>query len=479
MRKKCLLWFRKDLRLTDHPALAKAIEEGYEILPVFLYEEGGDWPVGGASKWWLHYALESLSSSVSDAGGRLLMKEGGGDVRSSLEEIIEEHGIDLVYWCRCYEPEAIERDTVLKRELRDLGCEVKSFEGNVLNEPFSIESKSGGPYKVFTPYWKMCRTHEVRSLYEYDLSKVRWVMAEGGDALEDFDLLPRIDWDREFYAIWDARREVGERILSDLAGGKAMAYGEQRDLMGVEGTSRLGPYLAWGQLSPQEVWHRIVAENASEEVHSGYLRQLYWRDFSYHLMYHFPHTVSSPLREEWKLFAWKGDGEVVQAWQEGRTGIPIIDAAMRQLWQTGWMHNRARMLVACFLVKHLQQDWMYGARWFWDTLVDADLANNTMGWQWSAGCGADAAPYFRVFNPITQAEKFDSHGDYVRRYVPELAKLPMKYLNRPWEAPADVLENAGVELGKTYPEPIIDVAVGRQVALDAYQRFKEACAGER
>ncbi|MFC5049915.1 cryptochrome/photolyase family protein [Rubritalea spongiae] len=467
--KSCILWFRKDLRLSDHPALDYAIEEGYSILPLYIFEDAEAWPMGEASRWWLHHALMDLGEQLDGFGAKLHIVDGSKEAHQTLSALVKKIDADAVFWSRRYEAESILQDSEIKKELMASGVLVKSFSASLINEPFNVSNQSGKPYKVFTPYWKKCREIPLRELTQPDLSKASWQKLEDGLTVEELELLPSLSWDDGFYEMWDPHRSGAASLLNQLGDGRAAAYSENRDMLAESGTSRLSPYLAFGQISPIEIIHAL-----SEVKAEDYLRQLYWRDFSYHLLYHFPKTDKEPLREEWRLFPWGVDEKIVGKWQRGETGYPVVDAAMRELWHTGWMHNRARMIVASVLVKHFQQDWMVGAQWFWDTLVDADLANNTMGWQWSAGCGADAAPYFRVFNPVTQGQKFDPDGIYIRKYVPELSALPNKYIYCPWEAPSALLEDCGIVLGQSYPQPILLPSEGRKMALDAYQAFKNS-----
>jgi deoxyribodipyrimidine photo-lyase len=468
MMKQCILWFRNDLRLSDHPALVEAIQHGYRILPIYLVEKHDGWEPGEASRWWLHHALTDLDTQLKELGTRLHCYDARNEgTEATMAKILDESGAEVVMWSRRYEPESIQRDTALKQQLEARGCAVQSFASNLLHEPFTVKNLSGGPYKVFTPYWKKCQTMELRPIARVELKLATWGSLKSGVSVDALGILPSKDWVEGLGAQWDPSRAGLLGLLKELKSSKAAHYSESRDLVAEDGTSRLSPYLAHGQVSPIEIVTLLKG------VDSAYVRQLYWRDFSYHLLYHFPETDSRPLRPEWEMFPWGDDPKVIKLWQRGLTGYPVVDAAMRQLWQTGWMHNRARMIVASVLVKHFQLDWMIGARWFWDTLVDADLANNSMGWQWSAGCGADAAPYFRVFNPVTQGQKFDPQGDYVKRYVPELAELPKKYIHCPWEAPSDVLDAAGVQLGRNYPKPTLLPAEGRQRALDAYADYKK------
>lgn len=479
-KKRCLVWMRKDLRTQDHAALQSAISAGYEILPVFIWNPAEHkWSDGAASQWWLHHALTDLSEQFDDKGGTLLIKRGEEEMIEVLQVLIKEYEIDVVYWGRRYEPEIIKRDTKIKSRLSDGGIEVKSFNTHLLLEPHTVENKSGGFYKVFTPYWKECVTRDIDPVTTMVWKDAEFIKVTKKDntEIEELNLLPEIEWDGGFYDFWKPTRRHGLKRLREMVDGKAMDYQEARDIPAEDGTSRLSPWLQWGQVSAREIYHAFdeIPGNAKQkEVKEGYLRQLFWREFSYHLLYHEPHTAEKPMRPEYERFNWEPNKKYLKAWQEGKTGYPIVDAGMRQLWQTGWMHNRVRMIVGSFLVKHLLQDWREGTSWFWDTLVDADLANNSMGWQWIGGCGADASPYFRVFNPILQGKKFDPDGEYVKKYIPELADVDPKVIHELWEAPEEDLKKAGVTLGKGYPEPIISHKKGRERALAAYSEFKEA-----
>lgn len=462
-----ILWFRSDLRLSDNPALRGLCDLGRPIVPLFIFDEAGegDWPFGAASKWWLHHSLKSLDGSLRGKGSQLVLRK--GDAEKVLSQLVEELGAKAVYWNRRYEPAVVERDTHLKKKLADSGIEVKSFNGSLLQSPLSITNKSGSPFKVFTPFWKHMRTLNTRETVEKPkriASPNNWPQ---GDDLDDWKLLPTLDWDAGFYDEWEPGEAGAKKVLDSFSRSRVGSYSEDRDNPATNGVSRLSPHLHFGELSPNQIWSRL---NLSE--HEPYLRQVGWREFAHHLLFHFKDTADKPLRKEFERFPWKRNKRRLEAWQKGQTGYPIVDAGMRELWSTGWMHNRVRMVVASFLVKHLLQPWQDGARWFWDTLVDADLANNTMGWQWVAGCGADAAPYFRIFNPITQGERFDEGGAYTRKWVPELSKLPDRYLFQPWEAPESVLSHAGVKLGENYPKPIIAHKEGREAALAAYEKVK-------
>lgn len=469
-----ILWFRKDLRLADNSAFAAAIAAGGPIIPVFISSsEGADgWSLGGASKWWLHQSLQSLGEALKAIGGQLILREGTS--LAQLRALIEETGAKRVYWNRRYELPLRDLDASIKRQLREEGLEVESFNSSLLNEPHTASTGEGKPYKVYTPYWKKVKDRALDPVVEPDFMALQF--PKGFPVSEDLDswnLLPEISWDEAFYDHWDVSEAGAMKRLDAFLGGPVDEYAIDRDRPDVDGTSSLSPYLQWGQIGPRQIAHELKAKcDLTQKGPLTYLKEVYWREFAYNVLYHFPQTPDRPLRSEYASFPWEHDAATLKAWQTGHTGYPIVDAGMRQLWQTGWMHNRVRMIVSSLLVKHLLHNWHAGAKWFWDTLVDADLASNTLGWQWSGGCGADAAPYFRVFNPIIQGQKFDPDGDYVKRYVPELAKVPSTFIHTPWEAPAGILEYAGVEIGHDYPAPIIEHKKGRERALAALAQFK-------
>ncbi|BDS05498.1 deoxyribodipyrimidine photo-lyase [Oceaniferula spumae] len=473
MSNTTIVWFRRDLRLHDNPAWNHAVNEGGPIVPVYIHcpKEERPWQPGEASNWWLHHALADLDSQLAEHGLKLIIRD-AKTTQQALEEIIHESDAHTVCWNRCYEPIIVKRDKQVKKMLQESDIEAHSFNGSLLLDPLKIANKSDKPYQVFTPFWKHCRDFEIAEPETANLKKSKAKKVES-NALESLNLLPEIPWDKGMQDFWKPTREGGMKLLKKTAK-KSKDYDAQRDIPIEDGTSRLSPYLHFGQISPREFFHHI-RDNApsKEKADTGVLRQLYWREFSAHLLFHFPHSQDSALKPEYEQFPWDFNEKFLRAWQKGETGFPIVDAGMRQLWHTGWMHNRVRMIAGSLLVKHLLQPWQEGARWFWDTLVDADLPNNSMGWQWVGGCGADASPYFRIFNPITQGEKFDPDGDYVRKWIPELAELPKEFIHIPWGAPAEALKAAGIELGKDYPEPIFTHKEGRQRALDAYEKFKE------
>ena len=467
-----LLWFRNDLRLADNSALAAAIEKGDPILPVFIWspEEFGKWPPGGASKWWLHNALNSLQADLEANGLKLILRQ--GQSLEVLRSLIEETGAHRVFWNRRYEQPQRDIDVEAKRALREKGIDVESFNSSLLNEPHTVATGSGQPYKVYTPYWKNVKDRTIKDPVKCDLKKAKppesWPES---DALDRLKLMPKKDWYRQMEPFWNISEAGAHLRLETFLQKKVDDYDGDRDVPAIEGTSSLSPYLRWGQIGPRQVVAALKKKwDLSRKGPHVYLKEIYWREFAYNVLYHFPETPDKPLRSEYEDFPWEHDAQTLRAWQKGLTGYPIVDAGMRQLWQTGWMHNRVRMIVSSLLVKHLLQDWHSGARWFWDTLVDADLASNTLGWQWSGGCGADAAPYFRVFNPILQGQKFDPEGKYVKHFVPELRNLPVKYIHEPWEASKSLRESAGAT---DYPEPIIDHKKGRERALAALAKFKK------
>lgn len=466
-----ILWFRNDLRLSDNSALAAALEKGDSIVPVFIWapEEYGDWAPGAASKWWLHHALKSLQADLDRHGAKLILRSGKSI--EVLRDLVKETSAKRVFWNRRYEKPLREVDAQIKRKLRDDGIEVESFKSNLLNEPHTVATGSGNPYKVYTPYWKKVKGRKLEEPVKCDFRKLKipdsWPQTE---ALGRFGLIPKNKWYKKLESKWDISEAGAHSRLSEFLKNAVDDYDTERDRPDHEGTSSMSPYLSWGLIGPRQIMAALRENcNLQKSGPQVYSKEIYWREFGYNVLYHFPNTPNEPLNTAYKNFPWERDQKTLRKWQKGQTGYPIVDAGMRQLWQTGWMHNRVRMIVSSLLVKHLLQDWNSGARWFWDTLVDADLASNTLGWQWSGGCGADAAPYFRVFNPITQGKKFDPEGDYVRRFVPELRNLPTEYIHEPWEASKSERQSAGAD---DYPDPIIEHKKGRDRALAALDKFK-------
>jgi deoxyribodipyrimidine photo-lyase len=472
-----IVLFRRDLRLADNPALDYAAQTCDAIVPLYLWnpDELAPWAPGAAARYWLHQSLDALDRSLRQRNSKLILAE--GDPAKTLLDLAKVTGASLICWNRRYEPRALVADAQLADALAGHGIETKSFNASLLVEPWEVLTKAAKPFRVFTPFWKAClNTMTIAPPVSAPPAIPAPKAWPPSIALEALRLKPKLGWADGIRAAWRFGEEGGEAALERFWDGPLRDYRDGRDSLGEFGTSRLSPYLAAGQLSPRQVWHAVQQRTASEpgleDGSEAFLRQLFWREFGYHLLYHEPQTPEAPLRGEFERFPWREDREALERWQRGETGFPIVDAAMRELRLTGYMHNRARMVVASFLVKDLMIPWQHGARWFWDTLVDADLANNTLGWQWTAGCGADAAPFFRVLNPVRQGERFDAEGAYVRRWVPEVAKLPNQHIHSPWQAPDDVLARAQVGLGASYPGPMIDHAEARQAALAAFQTIR-------
>ena len=488
MNQTALLWLRLDLRLADNPALEAAANGGGAAIPVFIWspEEEGEWPPGAASRWWLHQSLRALDTQLRKLGSRLIIRR--GPASKVLHALAEDTGATAVFWNRRYEPAVIARDAKLAEALHRDGLAVQSFNAALLREPWTIQNQSGKPFQVFTPFWKHCLNQpepdEPLPPPKNMAAPAKWPKSI---ALDELELEPAINWADRMRAAWRPGEAGASQNLRRFLAQAFDEYPDQRNRPDIAGTSRLSPHLHFGEISPRRVWHgvrRLAVRRgwpAAKWRHSQFLAELGWREFAYHLLYHHPHTTAEPLRADFKKFPWRKNAAWLKSWQQGRTGYPIVDAGMRELWATGWMHNRVRMVVASFLVKDLLISWQEGARWFWDTLVDADLASNTLGWQWTAGCGADAAPYFRIFNPTSQGGRFDPHGDYVRRWCPELAKLPGDWIHQPQAAPPEILRAAGIELGRTYPRPVVDHAAARSAALAALaknrRRKKHADSG--
>ncbi len=469
-RQPVLVWFRQDLRLYDHPALAAAVETGRPIIPLYIYDTTLPWGMGGASRWWLHGSLTAFGASLEKCGANLILRK--GPAAKVLRDVIAETGADTVFWTRCYEPAAIERDKKIKATLKQQDVEAKSFNGSLLFEPWDIQTQSGTPFKVFTPFHRAALQVPPPRKPIPAPKKIQSVESIRSDSLATWKLLPtKPDWAGGLRNSWTPGEAGAKKRLTHFLDGVVDRYAKGRDVPGEELTSRLSPHLHFGEISPHQVWYATLHQEQNNST-ATFLKELVWREFAYHLLYNFPKITDEPLRAEFASFPWKTDAKLLKAWQRGQTGYPIVDAGLRELWATGWMHNRVRMIVASVLVKHLLQPWQAGAAWFWDTLVDADLASNSASWQWVAGCGTDAAPYFRVFNPVLQGEKFDGDGAYVRRWVPEIANLPEKWLHKPWGAPDSVLRDAGVKLGRTYPQAVIGLGAGRERALAAFKELR-------
>ncbi|MGJ8681995.1 cryptochrome/photolyase family protein [Paraglaciecola sp.] len=464
------MWFRQDLRLRDNPALSFASEQG-TIVPLYIADSSCPQPfqLGAASKWWLHHSLQSLDQSLDN---KLHCKS--GDAQQVILDFVKTHSIQCVVWNRCYEPWQIKRDTQIKQALKEMGVTVKTFNGSLLWEPWEVLKKDQTPYKVFTPYYRngCLRVQSPRMPSPEPQTLSIDYLQQEDMGVSSLNLLPSINWHTQIDKLWAPGESGASERLSQFLPNHIKQYKSARDIPSLLGTSGLSAHLHFGEISPNQVWFAVlhsVQGNTEQEGVDCYLSELGWREFSYYLLYHFPTLPDKNFSPKFEHFRWRNDPASLKNWQQGQTGIPIIDAGMRELWQTGTMHNRVRMLVGSFLVKNLLIEWQQGAAWFWDCLLDADLASNSASWQWVAGTGADAAPYFRIFNPVTQGQKFDSRGDYIRKYCPELNDLPDKYIHNPWDAPAEVLTSAKVRLGKDYPAPIVDLKLSRQRALDTFK----------
>ncbi|MEZ5998455.1 MAG: deoxyribodipyrimidine photo-lyase [Hyphomonas sp.] len=473
-----LIWFREDLRLADNPAVSAAVAGGRPVVCLFVHDE--DLPGlrrhGGASKWWLDKSLKALAADIASLGGTLTIRHGAaGDV---VRQVAEETGAEAVCWNRRYGQAERALDTQIKEDLKGRGIAVESFNGRLLMEPWTLKTGSGGYYRVFTPFWKALRA-AYRSAPALPRPKSLKGPKVDGLPVGALGLHPvSPDWSGGMAACWTPGEAGAAAQLKAFLSGAVSQYADRRNLPGVDqSTSGLSPYLRFGEIAPAQVWRAVMAAIEAGRIDEAsamvFLSEIAWREFSYVLLFHNPDLATANYNKDFGHMPWRTGKAALAAWQKGMTGYPIVDAGMRQLWQTGWMHNRVRMIVASFLTKHLMIHWRDGEDWFWDTLVDADPASNPASWQWTAGSGADAAPYFRVFNPITQGQKFDADGAYVRRWCPELAALPDKFLHAPWQAGAETLKAAGVVLGKTYPKPIVDHDEGRKRALAAYETLKE------
>ncbi len=467
-----IVWFRADLRLADNPALLAAGKTGAPVLPVFILDESAPVrPLGGAARWWLDKSLRCLTADLQRLGLRLVLRRGAA--RRLIERLVAETGATRVFWNRLYDPGSVSRDRGLKADLQASGTACQSFNASLLSEPWDVKTGTGGPFRVFSAFWRVAGP---RSGLQPPRPAPTHLSAYDGDVvsdrLEDWALHPHApDWSKGF-ADWRPG-EAGaaarlDRFIADALGD----YADGRNRPDRESTSRLSPHLRFGEIGPRQVWAAAesgAARGAGSRSLETFQKELGWREFNAHLMFNFPDTLNANLNPRFDAFPWRNGAEDFAAWRNGLTGYPIVDAGMRQLWRTGWMHNRVRMIVASFLIKDLLIDWRQGEDWFWDTLVDADIASNVGGWQWVAGSGADAAPYFRVFNPLLQGERFDPEGNYVRRWAPELARLPNAHIHAPWKADDETLKAAGVRLGDTYPAPIVDHSWARDRALELFE----------
>ena len=470
-----IVWFRQDLRLADNPALFHAAKQSTNLILVYIHsaDEAGEWAPGGASRWWLHHSLKSLQTDIRQHGGKLELRHGSS--LQHLTDIINQFQADTVYFNRLYEPALASRDHQVVDALKKIGVQCQIYNGSLLFKPEAIATQSGTPFRVYTPYWKKCQTllpqqsplPVPRHLKHSKRSKLSL-------KLPDLNLLAKVKWYKEIEQTWQTGASNAHDKLDQFCEQALFNYAIERDRPDHAGTSSLSPHLHFGEISPAQIlWRLRIAESESPagKLHSveTYKKELIWREFAYSILHHFPNSAHMPLNERYRDFPYRNKpADGLRAWQTGCTGYPLVDAGMRQLWKTGWMHNRVRMLVASFLTKNMLLSWRHGTHWFWDTLVDADLASNSFNWQWAAGCGADAAPYFRIFNPVTQSKKFDPNGSYIKRWIPELQRLPDRYIHEPWKTPMPVQINNNIVIGTHYPAPIVDLKKSRQLALDRY-----------
>lgn len=473
-----IVWFRQDLRLSDHPAFSAALaiateQHASRIIPVYILDERSP-PLGGAAQWWLHHSLTALARDLAVRGSRLIIRR--GDPNTEITRLRQETDATAVYWNRRFDPLSIRQDQAIKTQLQTLGIDAQSFPGNYWHEPWRVLNRQGNPFRVFTPYWKalIAAGIDMSPLPPLPTTLPPVPSNLASSPLDTLGLLPYLPWDHGFPEYWQPGEQGAWDRLSDFLP-EIESYGERRNALDGTGVSRLSPHLRFGEITPRQISAALFARYPHPLEVPGvehFLRELGWREFGSYLLFHDPQTQTEPLNPRFTDFPWRDAPDDLRAWQRGETGIPVVDAAMRALWATGWMHNRARMIVASFLTKNLLIDWRQGADWFMDTLVDADVASNTAGWQWTAGTGADAAPFFRIFNPILQAEKFDPQGAFIRRWLPELALADDKTLFAPWLAPDHALSKAGIRLGETYPEPLVDLAASRRRALAAFAQIK-------
>lgn len=469
-----IVWYSNAFRTDDQPALRGAYERG-AVAPVYVYDSQYTGPsaMGGATKWWVHHSLRALSVRLSQMGSPLIVRK--GDPATELRKVAHALGADRVMFCEGIEPDLQQRDEEIEHELGKHGIEVERFKMDLLWPVGSVMTKDGNPYQVFTPFWKMALSTGMPD--EPVDAPNKLTPPDGHTAsvsIDQLGLLPEVEWYTQMEERWTPGEHSAQGRFASFMEHRLGAYAEDRNRLDIPGWSAMSAHIHFGEISVRRMWHTITQDERWQQVKGKehYLREIGWREFAQHLINHFPRTIDEPLREQFKGFPWSRSKKAFDKWKRGQTGYPVVDAAMRNLWAEGWMPNRARMIVASFLCKDLRISWEEGMAWFWETLVDADLGSNTLGWQWTAGCGADAAPYFRVFNPVSQGEKFDPDGDYVRRWCPELAKLDSKVIHQPWEAAPMELSAAGITLGEEYPEPMVDHKVAREAALAAYEKVK-------
>lgn len=453
-----IVWLRRDLRLDDHPALVHACRQHQTVIPVYIHTEnhGSSWSPGAASRVWLDAVLRRFAQTLDEHGSKLIIRQGAPEI--VLPALIAETGASAVYWHRLYEPAAIEQDALITRQLNRQGITAQPFGACLLCEPAQLRTKQGSAYRVFTPFWQALQQQTILPPLPPPTHIPAPAQWPSSLTVAELGLCPAQPWAQQIMEQWETGEDSAQRALATFCAQHMTNYAEARDLPGQNGTSRLSPALHYGELSVRRVWQSVAEHSGGQPLQqpgaTAFLRELGWREFAHHILVHYPHTTDQPMQPRFRRYPWAVDWQpAFDAWRRGQTGYPLVDAAMRQLWHSGWIHNRARMVASSFLVKNLRVPWQVGARWFWDTLLDADLANNSLGWQWVAGCGVDAAPYFRVFNPLVQGKQYDADGSYVRRWLPELAGTPARQIHQPWRP------------------PIVDLGQSRQAALDGWRRI--------
>ena len=480
-----IVWFRNDLRLGDNPALTAAVASGRPVIPVYMFDErlSAARPLGGAARWWLHHSLLALAASLDRLASRsrhapsLILRRGAAT--EVLRELVQTTGASRVLCNRSYDPILDAADADLQSSLRIIHAAFESLPGALLAEPAALLTRSGGPFRIFTAFWNRLSAFPIAEPLPAPRAVRGYTGPLKNERLKDWELLPRARWEAQFDSVWTPGERGAAARLRTFLDRRLADYRGARESPSLEGTSRLSPHLRFGEVSSGQLWHAVLRRSAmtrDELIGNGFLRELGWREFAQHSLHHFPSLPERALRRQFDAFRWREDAAGFEAWQRGRTGYPIVDAGMRELWLTGWMHNRVRMIVGSFLVKDLLVPWQRGEAWFWDTLVDADRASNALNWQWVSGCGIDSAPYFRIFNPIAQSLRFDPEGTYLRKWLPALRELPAPAIHAPWTAAAQVLARAGVRLGDTYPRPIVDHDAARRLALTRSEQMRRRSA---
>ena len=465
-----VVWFRQDLRLADNPALCAAAAQGRPVLAVYILDDpaAGEWRPGGAHRWWLHHSLAALAAGLKALGATLVLRR--GDAAPILAGLVQETGATEIHAGRLVEPWARRQEAAVTAALGD-GVTLQLHRASTLFDLDVVRTQTGGVYGVYTPFARACRALDEIPAPLPAPTRLTATHAKS-DRLIDWALLPtKPDWAGGMRDTWTPGEAGGHARMKQFMHDALDQYATGRNMPGQALTSMLSPHLHWGELSPAQVWQAATQAGHGQALQT-FQSEILWHEFAAYLLWHHPHLPNVPLRPEYARLAWRTDKAGLHAWQAGRTGMPIVDAGMRQLWHIGWMHNRVRMITASFLIKHLLIDWVEGEAWFWDTLVDGDLSANAASWQWVAGSGTDSQPFFRVFNPVLQGKKFDPDGAYVRRWVPELAGLPDRYLHAPWDAPAAVLAEARVFLGRDYPNPVVELTAGRDRALAAFKTMR-------